>query len=260
MDTNTNYSKDFDKKLVEHLESLGLSTKEALVYIYLSSRDTEVGSSKIIQATGLHGQYVYNALESLEQNGLIKHVIKNGRKKWSANPPQRIESLIEGKRMITSQVKDALELLSKKPDQQEFEVYQGEEQFVAHEFEMLEAAPENSTICVIAGKGDHFSEVLGDNRRPYNAKGLEKNVSVHYVGTADQIEYLKWVKGRRANFEYRIMPGLHTSSVSTSIHDGAVLFQIYGKPLLVFKIKSKDIADNYRSFFESLWNLCEPAQ
>lgn len=258
MDKNDIYSKKFDKKLVEQLESLGLSSKEALVYIYLSSRDGEVGSSKIILATGLHGQYVYNALENLEQNGLIKHVVKNGRKKWSANPPQRIESLIEGKRMIANQVKDALDLLSKKPDQQEFEVYQGEEQFVAHEFDMLNIAPENSTICVIAGKGDRFSEILGDSRRPYNATGLEKNISVHYIGTADQVDYLKWVKKKRANFEYRIMPGLHTSSVSTSIHDGAVLFQIYGNPLLVFKIKSKEIADNYRSFFSSLWDLCQP--
>lgn len=249
-------SRNFDKKLVASLESLGLTSKEALVYIFLSSREGEVGSSKIVQATGLHGQYVYNALEGLEQNGLIKHVIKNGRKKWSANPPQRIESLIEGKRMIANQVKDALELISRKPDAQEFEVYQGEEQFVAHEFEMLEQTPDNSTIYVIAGKGDRFSEILGDSRRPYNAKGIEKNISVKYIGTADQLEYLKWVQSKRVNFEYRIMPGLHTSSVSTSIHSSAVLFQVYGNPLLVFKIKSTDIAENYRSFFESLWNLC----
>lgn len=251
------YDIKFDKNLVENLTKLGLSEKESLVYIYLTSREMEVGSSKIIQATNLHGQYVYSALEVLEQNGLIKHVVKNGRKKWSANPPSRLESLIEGKRIIANQVKDTLELLSQKKPQQEFEVYQGEDQFVANEFQMLDEATENSTICIISGKGDRFSEILGKNRALYNTKGLEKNIHVRYIGTEDQLPYLNKVAEMRSNFEFRILPKLHMSVVSTSIHEDALLFQIYGDPLLVFKIKSKDIADSYRSFFDSLWDMCE---
>lgn len=253
-------NQNLDKSLIPNLQKLGLSEKEASVYVYLMARDNEVGSSKIILATGLHGQYVYNALSSLETFGLIKHVVKNGRKKWSANPPHRLESLIEGKRMIANQVKDALELLSKKDGSQEFEVYQGEEQFLANEFQMLKEASTGSTICVIAGKGDRFSEILNEDRRKYNALGLSKDISVRYIGTRDQLDYLRWVKTKRPNFDFRIMPGLHTSSVSTSIHEDSILFQIYGNPLLVFKLKSKQIAIDYQSFFSSLWNLCETVE
>jgi len=250
-------NQNFDKNLVANLQKLGLSEKEASVYVYLMARDNEVGSSKIILATKLHGQYVYNALANLETLGLVKHVLKNGRKKWSANPPHRLESLIESKRIIANQVKDALEKLTTRDESQEFEVFQGEEQFLANEFQMLEEAEVGSAIYVIAGKGDRFSEILGDERRQYNAKGLEKNINVKYIGTFDQLDYLKKVKTTRPNFEFRIMPGLHTSSVSTSIHESSILFQIYGNPILVFQLKSKQIADDYRSFFESLWDLCE---
>lgn len=255
-------SKNLDKKelrvLFSNLEKLGLSEKESQVYLFLLGRDLEVGSSKIVLATKLHGQYVYDALAKLEEKGLAKHLIKNGRKKFLANPPSRIDSLIEEKRLIANDVRDKLESLFQRKEQQEFEVYQGEDQFIAHEFKMIEEASPESKILIIAGKGDKFTEIMGDtHRRPYNAAALAKNISVLYIGTSDQKEYLSSVKKRRPLFDYRIMPGLHTSSVSTSIHESSVLFQVYGDPLIVFKIKSKQIAEDYSSFFQSLWDLCE---
>ncbi len=255
-------SKNLDKKelraLFTNLEKLGLSEKESQVYLFLLGRELEVGSSKIVLATKLHGQYVYDALAKLEEKGLVKHMIKNGRKKFLANPPARIDSLIEEKKLIANEVRDKLESLFRRKEAQEFEVYQGEDQFITHEFKMIEEASHDSKILIIAGKGDKFTEIMGDtHRRPYNATALAKNITVLYIGTQDQEKYLASVKERRPLFDYRIMPGLHTSTVSTSIHENAVLFQVYGDPLLVFKIKSKQIADDYSSFFKSLWDMCE---
>lgn len=250
-------SKILDKKLLENLGKLGLSSKESEVYLYLMARDIEVGTSKIIQGTGLHGQYIYTALDSLEKMGLVKHVVKNGRKKWSGTPPNRIESLVDEKRIIANQVKDSLELLFKKSAEQEFEVYQGEDQFVTHELAMIEQAPENGTIDIIGGEGDKFQSLLGDERRNYNKLNLDKKIMIRFIGTQEQEEYLKRVKATREYFDYRIMPGFNKSNISTSIHTHAILFQIYGNPILVFKIKSEEITNGYRTFFDSLWNLCE---
>lgn len=245
------------KLVFQNLEKLGLSEKEVKVYLFLLERELEVGTSKIGLVTKLHGQYVYTALEKLEQKGLVKHIVKNGRKKWLANPPSRIDALIEEKKVIANEVRTTLETIFTRKHEQEFEVYQGRQQFVTHEFQMIEEAKRGGSILVIAGKGDKFSEIIGDvNRRPYNAKALEKEITVKYIGTSEQRDYLASVKSRREKFDFRIMPGLNTSSVSTSIHDEAVLFQVYGEPLLVFKIKSKQITDDYRSFFNSLWDIC----
>lgn len=254
-------SQNFDKKeirlIIKNLEKLGLTEKEAGIYIFLLGKEVEVGSSKIVLGTNLHGQYVYDALGKLEEKGLVKHFIKNGRKKWLANPPDRLSSLIEEKRIIANSVSDQLQLLFRRKHEQDFEIYQGEDQFVANEFQMIREADQNSQILIIGGKGDRFSQILGDeNRRPYNAIGIEKNILVKYIGTEDQREYLTWVKSRRVNFEFRIMPGLHTSSVATSIHQNSVMFQVYGDPVLVFKLKSKQISNDYKTFFESLWSMC----
>ena len=72
-----------NRELLKGLESFGLSEKEAAVYLaLLPYRD--IGSSKLVAATGLHKQFVYNALARLEEMGLAKHVIVRGRKNGKA--------------------------------------------------------------------------------------------------------------------------------------------------------------------------------
>lgn len=251
-----NLDKKGNELLLKNLEKLGLTEKEARVYVYLVGRTMEIGSSKIVSATGLHGQYVYTALESLENKGLVKHVIKNNRKKWSANPPVRLESLVDEKRIVANTVRDTLEKMFAHQIEQEFEVYQGEDQFVANEFQMVEEAEKDSFIDIIGGEGSKFPELLGESRGLYNEKSLEKNITVRYIGTTEQKDYLEKTKTSRRNFDFRIMPGFNKSSVSTSIFPKSIQFQIYGDPVLVFKIKSEQIAQDYRTFFESLWGLC----
>lgn len=250
------YDEKGRKRLLKNLEKLGLTEKESRIYVYLIGRTAEIGSSKIVEATKLHGQYVYTALESLEGKGLVKHVIKNNRKKWSANPPVRISSLVEEKRMIANEIQDTLGKMFARQHEQEFEVYQGEDQFVANELQAIDEAEQGSSIDIIGGEGDRFSELLGENRRLYNEKSIAKDIQVRFIGTSEQRDYLETTKKSRPNFDFRIMPGFNKSSVSTSIHQKAVQFQIYGDPVLVFKIKSEHIAQNYRTFFESLWELC----
>ena len=95
--------KEGNQGLVEKLQELGLSDKEAAVYLALLPRQ-DIGSSKLIQTTGLHGQFVYDALAKLESLGLARHVIQRGRKKFSANTPNRLLSLVEEKRLAAQSV------------------------------------------------------------------------------------------------------------------------------------------------------------
>ena len=56
------FDKNSEQDLLKQLEAVGLTNKESLVYLALLPRN-DVGSSKLITATGLHGQFVYDALE-----------------------------------------------------------------------------------------------------------------------------------------------------------------------------------------------------
>jgi len=254
------FDKNDYKKILGNIEKLGLTEKEVIIYLDLLSRSSETGSTKIVLSTKLHRQYIYTALDSLENKGLIKHVIKNGRKKFSANPPQRISSLVEEKKIIANELVDMLESVFKRPSQQEFEVYQGREQFVTHEFQLIRATKEGDFVDILGGLGAKFAELLGDERREYNRLSLEKNIAVRFLGIENERAYLEQVKASRANFDFRIIKDLKNSLVSTSIRSDSITFQVYGTPLLVFVLKSKEVAENYRNFFETLWNSYEVSQ
>lgn len=243
--------------LHSHLGDLGLSKKESKVYLALLPRDA-VGSSKIIKATGLHGQFVYDALARLEELGLARHVIERGRKKFSASPPARLLSLVEEKKHIAHALVKELRPYYAGEHLQDFEVFQGEASFVAHEFEMLEQEPEGGQIDVIGGGGDRYFELLGEEVAAYERVRNGKNVLVRYIGSLEQEVQLKALATTRKSFEYRIFPGLSTGLVNTNVYSTFVTLNIFGDPVLSFTIKNKSVAAGYKQFFESLWSLSKP--
>ena len=253
-------SKSTDEKtqtdLYRPLEEVGLSQKEARVYMaLLPYRD--IGSSKLIRATGLHGQFVYDSLQRLEELGLARHVIQNGRKKFSASTPKRILSLLDEKRLRFQNILMQLEEKFSGQHEQDFEVLQGEEAFVAYQLSFIESTPENGVIDVISGPNDRYFQILDSEGAAdeYERKRSKKNIAIRYIGAKSQAEkFNKWEKDRPL-WTYKIFPGLSTGLVDISIWPHAVMFVTFGNPLLSFVLLSKEVADGYREFFEALWNL-----
>ena len=245
-----------DAALLFQLESLGLSAKESSVYLSLVPRQ-DTGTSKLIRATGLHGQFVYAALGKLEAMGLAKHVIKNGRKKFSANTPQRLLSLVDEKRLTAQAVARELQNRFAGRHEQDFEVYRGESAFIAHQIDLLRRAPQGATWDAIASAMERY-------RATFEAYGMleeldalrrEKDVMIRYLGGESQRAKLVERKKNWFNWTYRIFPGLEVGLISIEIVSDTVSFVVYGDEILCFTLTSAEIADGYRAFFETLWNL-----
>jgi predicted DNA-binding transcriptional regulator len=247
-----------EKDLLQQLESIGLSEKESRVYLALLPRH-DVGSSKIITATGLHGQFVYDALDRLEKLGLAKHVIANGRKKFSANPPLRLLSIVEEKRLAAQTVARQLQERYSGKHEQDFEVFQGETAFMMHQFDMLERVPQDQEALAICGPTERFLATLGEGETDEFEKiRIKKGLRVRYIGMEPMRERLAEMKKWRKLWDYRVFPGQSTGLVDTDIWPDNITFNIFGDPILSFTITNKIVADGYREFFESLWKLSKP--
>jgi predicted DNA-binding transcriptional regulator len=247
-----------DKDLLQQLESIGLTEKESRVYLALLPRH-DVGSSKIITATGLHGQFVYDSLERLEKLGLAKHVIANGRKKFSANPPLRLLSIVEEKRLAAQNVARQLQERYSGKHEQDFEVFQGETAFMMHQFDMLERVPQDQEALAICGPTERFLATLGEGETDeFEKLRIKKGLRVRYIGMEPMRERLAEMKKWRKLWDYRVFPGQSTGLVDTDIWPDNITFNIFGDPILSFTITNKIVADGYREFFESLWKLSKP--
>lgn len=250
-------SKDIDdierKSIIKSLEGLGLNEKEARVYMALLPRQ-DTGTSNLIRATGLHGQFVYQALDRLEALGLAKHVVERGRKKFSASSPARILSLVEEKKLSAQATVRQLEGMFAGKHEQSFEVYQGQSAFIAHELELLRSMPDDGVICVLGGGGDKYVALMGEEMDEYERLRIEKRVMVRYLSTAGNHTYLSIMAQARKYFEYRVLPEV-APGVDTDIIGNKVVFQLYGDPIVSFTFINQEVAAGYRRFFEVLWNL-----
>lgn len=247
-----NIDKDKSSHLQDQLIELGLSEKEARVYLaLLPYRD--IGTSKIIYSTGLHGQFVYNALDRLESMGLAKHVVLNGRKKFSASTPNRLIALVDEKRLKAHTIARELQGRFQGQHEQDFEVYKGLDAFRMHEFELLESMPECSTVDVIGGSNNKFIELIGEEIDEYEKIRIKKNIHVRFLTSADQADKFKTMSDNRKNFTYRVMPYLEKGITDTDIWPNRLVLKFYGDPILAFALTSREISDSYRQFFEALW-------
>lgn len=248
-------SKNIDKNLLDNLKVLGLSAKEALVYVDLLGKLNPVGSSKIVRSTGLHGQFVYNALYSLEEKGLAKHSIIRGRKKFEATNPIRVSNLIEEKRLIAEKTVDLLKALVKKPTIQEFEVYQGEDDYIQHQLETLSKMSEGGEILIISTDwGELFTQKRPDFFQKYERIRKQKNVTVRFILNEGLQEVAQKAKINRSGVEFRFLPE-HQSYSGICVFEDSIDFYLMGEPITVFAFKNPKIAQGYRNFFEVLWNL-----
>jgi len=241
--------------ITEKLEGLGLSEKESRVYLaLLPYRD--IGSSKLIRATGLHGQFVYDALATLEEKGLARHVVQNGRKKFSANTPNRLLSLIEEKKIAAQTLARQLQSRYAGEREQDVEIFQGDSAFVAQQFELLKRQPDNSVICVIASETERYEATLEAEGSwdEYLRVLREKNIKTRYLGSEKQRARFRMLE-KAEQWTFRILPGHATGLMNTDIWHDNITLNIFGDPILCITVTGKEVADGYREFFETLWNL-----
>jgi len=241
-------------KLLDNLQKLGFSTKEALVYYSLLALG-EVGSSKIVKTSGLHGQFVYQALASLEDKGLVSHIVKSGRKKFKAGSPQVIARNIAKQELLAESVARELERVMTLPPEQTTETFMGLEAYTDQEFSLLKEAPPQSELLIIGGSGDQFGKIMKDHLSKYEKIRLKREIGIRYIGSGEQKDNLSQVKSTRELFDFRVLPGLFTGSVNTNIWQNTLGFNIYGNPVINFSIYNPHIAGSYRQFFETLWRL-----
>ena len=249
---------DENKDALEQLGELGLTEKEARVYLALLPH-RDIGSSKIIRATGLHGQFVYDALESLEEKGLAKHVIERGRKKFTANTPKRILALLEEKRLSAQSIVRQLEQRYAGAHEQDFEVYQGESAIVAHQMDLLYLQPVGATVDVLAPETEQSMAALARYglADAYERVRFERKISVRYIGSEHQLEYLAGMKRNRKLWDHRVLPGLATGIMSIDIWTDRLNYITYGNPFLCFTMINKEARDGYKQFFETLWRMAK---
>ena len=140
--------------------------------------------------------------------------------------------------------------------EQDVEIFQGDSAFVAQQFELLRRQPNGTDIKVIASESDRYQATIETEGswEEYLSIMREKNLRVRYLGSEAQRQQLALLE-KTQPWTYRILAGHSTGLMDTDVWHDNITLNIFGDPILCITVTGKEIADGYREFFETLWNL-----
>ncbi|MDO8624354.1 MAG: helix-turn-helix domain-containing protein [bacterium] len=242
------------------LRQFGLAPNDIQAYIFLLERGSAFGGSKIAGSLGLHRQYVHHSLKKLLELELIEEVPSGVRMKYRALSPRHFSVLAKKQFESAERAVAELEQISAVGAEQAFEVYRGTRAIFEFEEALVDSLKINETQYIIGGGAEAFINFYGDRYEEMSLGAKKKNLRTRYVGCPAEAPWLKRAQAAVGHFEYRILPVLPKTIVQTVIRLDSVTLYTFGTPPLVYIVKSKTVADDYKKFFEMLWKMAESSK
>src|SRR3990167_1228593 len=234
--------------LEKYLQDIGLSDKEATVYLTLLAVE-HASVLDLAKKTKIKRPTVYVVLESLSKKGLVSETTIGKKTHYHAEPPERLETFVEKRKIaleesqktlkdIIPQIKSVARDSGERPVVKYFEGREGIISATEELFSGLEVG-ENSVAYLIYPK-DIIEELFTDKERErYRSLRISKNIKSKVLYTSDKGDKPSDNTGDRIKIDSSKYP----LTCDISIHKDRVKIGILGKDLSGIFIRSKDFAE-----------------
>jgi len=234
------------------LEELGLTKNEVKVYLAL----LELGSTpagKLIKKVGMHRGIVYDLVDLLSNKGLVSYVIKANRKYFEAHDPERLKEYLESKKSDLEQKKDELDkiipelqlkrALSK--EEQEGTIYKGKKGLKSIFEDIIN---EKKEWCVFGATG-RFKELFHAYFIHFHNKRAKARIPLKIIFKEEVRKQNRKLKLCKIKY----LPDSYITPSTTYIYGDKIVIINWSIEPIAFLMRSKQVADSYRSFFDILW-------
>ncbi len=244
---------------IPELERIGLLKNDRIVYLSL----LEIGSatvSELVKKNGLHRSYVYDILDKLIDLGLVSFTIKNNKKFFNAENPERIINVMEDKKEEIEKDKEAIgriipQLLKRQRnilEKQEAKVFMGKEGIKS----ILEDILGVGKDFVGFGAEGRFKEVYKWYFSNWQRRRVQQKIKYRII-------YNTKLRGKRPTAEQRLvqmrfLPEKYEFPATTIIYGNKVAILLWDKNPIGFVLESKEIANSFLNYFTIIWNIAKP--
>lgn len=241
----------------KELQGLGLTKGEANAYLAM----LELGSSTvgpIAKKAGISYSKIYEVLQRLIDKGIVSFIVRDKTRYYRAVEPSflvnfldRQELEIEKNRKKLNEIIPELEKhLNSGGEKQEAEIFVGAKGIRTANEIMFDGAKRKDSASFFYVYKENFSEVI--NEFYYGISSFYKNKGILFKGIGSKewvrSEYVKktksYIDARYVDFP---LPG------TIDIYKDFVLEVSWGEKPVGILIHSKEIADNYRNYFDEVW-------
>lgn len=240
--------------VLETLKRIGLSSNEAKVYLSL----LRIGSSKagrISKETNINRTTTYDALKILLEKGLVSYAIKSNNKWFEAVDPKRLLDFLKEKEDDLQKILPEIEKFQRMPrEKHNVTLFYGYKGIKSVFQDMIKT---NKDILVLDSECYMPDKMLYYTR--YFVKQLnKKRIKIRHLAREDPEVRNRWddksvlpSKLTRVKF---VPLKFKTNSV-IDIYGDKVAMIIWSEPPEAVIIQNSSVAENFRNYFEMLWNL-----
>jgi HTH-type transcriptional regulator, sugar sensing transcriptional regulator len=241
------------------LEKLGLTETEAKIYmILLRLGSTHV--TPIIKRAELHRATVYDVLDRLIEKGLVSYIIKEGKRFYEAAPPERFEIILEEKenkvkeqKKLFKELKPELEGLKKLSKvKQEAEVFQGKQGLKTVLDEVLR---QKKPFYALGAQGN-FQKFIPEYHNQWHKHMHKKKIKMYLI-YSEKSRKLRTKNTQLPGAEVKFIDKLYDGPSTTHFYNDTILIVTWSEQPLIIKIKNKNLADNYKHFFNMIWDMAK---
>lgn len=234
-----------------YLVELGLSEKEALIYLALLQADNQ-SIQDLAKQTNINRTTVYPVLESLEKKGLVSEVQVGKKTHYEAAAPERLETFVERQKVLldekSKRLKDIIPELKgvqrKEGERPVIKFFEGRDGVVSAYEEFYSGLDGADTDGYLIYNVDLINKTYSteEQERFYQIREKKKvtPTSVYNNSTGDRVFVSP---GRRSRIDHDKYP----ISADITIVSDKVILSALGDHVSSFIIKSKDIAETLRS-------------
>lgn len=233
------------------LRDIGLSEGDIKIYLALLKLGT-TQTGPLMKEAGMTNSSAYRCLESLMKKGLVSYIVKNNVKHFQAADPKNILRFIEDKK---SKLEELLPQLSKKfePTGQEVKLFEG--------YKAIRSAYEEGLDDMRSGDEQLFFSITEEGFSHPNIQSYFMSLSVKRRERGITARGIA-LPGTRSIFEkYPVRPSMRYTDLKLphgiSIFKTKVIFITLRENPTAILIRSKEMTETYRHFFESMWEIAE---
>lgn len=243
---------------IPELEKIGLLKNDRKVYLVLLEISPATVSD-LVKKTVLHRSYVYDILDKLIEFGLVSFTIKNNKKYFNIENPDRILQILKNKEEDIQESKNAIskilpELIKKEriaTEKQEAKIFIGKEGIKS----ILEDILKTGQDFVAFGAEGRFKDIFKWYFNNWQTRRVEAKIEYKIIYNAD-------LKGKRPAKEQklvkaRFLPRKYEFPATTIVYNRKVAILLWDITPLGFVIESKEITKSFVNYFELLWNIAK---
>lgn len=234
----------------KQLRKLGLNRNEAKVYLCLLQQgEQKAGSlSKRLQ---LHRRTVYDTLERLLDNGLVKFSLAANRRVFQPVDPEVILQHVQAQTKLATKLIPKLKTLRQQRGvTQECSIYKGRKGIKAVLNELLKCKEYS-----VFGSPGRFMETMKHDYVQFQNQKRRLQIKATII-TNESSRNAQFVEIAAAKFRY--LPDAEIGPSTTFIYNGSVAIMIWDETPIAIVIKSKAVHESYKRYFDALWKKAKP--